>query len=220
MPWRKRIAGDLPDPVGNIDVLQSDGGRPARDADGPQRDGRMECLGRFRARAASDPRHRLSGPASCGRAGCRWTCRFPKSGSRPRSRAASNGAVHSVVESLASAAKAGHPASLSRAVKLIYGVSTARVWRRPTRCWPGSRIPRCAGWRWPGAGSSADLALEFRDHGPDGVAEARAFADDALRAMSDHPVVLALASRIKLNIENDLDQARYLALRARPSFRT
>jgi hypothetical protein len=57
-------------------------------------------------------------------------------------------------------------------------------------------------------------ALEFRDTGPDMLAESSAFVDDALRSLSDHPVVLGLASQVRLKLEGDLDAAHYLALRA------
>ncbi len=55
-------------------------------------------------------------------------------------------------------------------------------------------------------------ALEFRDL--TGAAEAEDFADAALRAMGDHPVVLALASQVRLKVSGDPEAAHYLALRA------
>ena len=57
-------------------------------------------------------------------------------------------------------------------------------------------------------------ALEFRDTRPDLITESRAFADEALRELADHPVVLALASQVRVNLEGDLDAGHYLALRA------
>lgn len=57
-------------------------------------------------------------------------------------------------------------------------------------------------------------ALEFRDTGPEAIEQSTAFADEALRALADHPVVLSLASQVQLKLRGDLDAAHYLALRA------
>ncbi|MGL4236699.1 AfsR/SARP family transcriptional regulator [Tabrizicola sp.] len=55
-------------------------------------------------------------------------------------------------------------------------------------------------------------ALEFRDQSY--AREALNFADEALQELGDHPVVLALASQVKLKVSGDLEAAHYLALRA------
>lgn len=55
-------------------------------------------------------------------------------------------------------------------------------------------------------------ALEFRDQS--GADEAEALAGEALRRMRDHPVVLSLASQIRMKLTGDAEAAHWLALRA------
>lgn len=55
-------------------------------------------------------------------------------------------------------------------------------------------------------------ALEFRDHSR--ADEAEELVSAALREMGDHPVVLAIASQVRMKFSGDVDAARYLALRA------
>jgi hypothetical protein len=125
-----------------------------------------------------------------------------------------NKTVTSVVDSLANSPAASNLTPLSRAVKLIYSYDRSGLTQADeilARLQDTETRGLALAWR---GFIRLTSALEFRDQAADSVVEARAFADDALRAMADHPVVLALTSRIKLNIEHDLDQARYLALRA------
>jgi tetratricopeptide (TPR) repeat protein len=209
----QRIAGDLI-LFGNIDVIQSDA-----DNDGTVKPGlsalvEMECFGdagqsQLLIRVIGFPARRIV-----------WTGRLSLDMSVPdvwESAEASrcvNRAVSSVVENLATSSAAGNPAVLSRAVKLIYSFDRSGLRQADdllTRIQDTEMRGLALAWR---GFIRLTSALEFRDHSPDGVAEARGFADDALRAMADHPVVLSLASRIRLKMDGDVDHAHYLALRA------
>jgi hypothetical protein len=209
----QRIAGDLI-LFGNIDVIQSDTDTDRTLQPRLSAMVEMECFGdsgqnQLLIRVIGFPAHRIV-----------WTGRLSLDMSVPEvwesveaSRCV-NRTVTSVVDCLAGASAAGNPASLSRAVKLIFSFDRSGLTQADdmlVRLQDSDMRGLALAWR---GFIRLTSALEFRDHSPDGVAEARAFADDALRAMADHPVVLSLASRIKLNIEHDLDQARYLALRA------
>jgi hypothetical protein len=122
--------------------------------------------------------------------------------------------VSSVVENLASASALGNPATLSRAVKLIYSHDRSRLTQADdmlVRVQDTELRGLALAWR---GFIRLVSALEFRDHSSDGVAEARAFADDSLRATADHPVVLSLAAQVKFNVEKEFDHGHYLALRA------
>jgi hypothetical protein len=209
----QRIAGDLI-LFGNIDVIQSETDTERATPPGLSAIVEMECYGdggqnQLLIRVVGFPARRIV-----------WTGRMALDMSIPEvweSADASrcvNKAVASVVESLASASATGLQPTLSRAVRLIYSHDRSGLTQADdmlVRVQDTELRGLALAWR---GFIRLVSALEFRDHGPDGVAEARAFADDSLRAMADHPVVLSLASRIKLNIEQDLDQARYLALRA------
>jgi hypothetical protein len=210
----QRIAGDLI-LFGNIDVIQSDADLDRTMPPNVNALVEMECFGdggqnQLLIRVIGLPARRIA-----------WTGRLSLDLSVPEvwdSAEASrcvNKTVTSVVELLASApVPGGNPGSLSRAVKLIYSFD------RPSLVQADDMLVRVQDTELRGLALAwrgfirLTSALEFRDHGPDGVAEARAFADDALRAMADHPVVLALASRISLKLDGDLDHAHYLALRA------
>ena len=54
-------------------------------------------------------------------------------------------------------------------------------------------------------------ALEFREASARKLEEAMEFAQEALKASPDHPVVLSLASQITLKLTEDLDKAHFLA---------
>ena len=141
-------------------------------------------------------------------------CLFQGSGDSADVSRCVNKTVASVIEALSVGSGQGHLGSLSRATRLIYEFDRPGLARADdllVRVQDGELRGLALAWR---GFIRLTSALEFRDHGPDSVAEARSFADDALRAMGDHPVVLALASRIRLKMEGDLDQAHYLALRA------
>jgi hypothetical protein len=209
----QRIAGDLI-LFGNIDVIEADADADRTPHPGLSAMVDLECFGdaghnQLLVRVISLPARRIV-----------WTGRLSLDMSVPEvwdSAEASrcvNKTVTSVVECLAGATSAGHPASLSRAVKLIYSFDRSGLRQADdmlTRMQDSEMRGLALAWR---GFIRLTSALEFRDHSPEGVAEARAFADDALRAMADHPVVLSLASRIKLKMDGDLDHAHYLALRA------
>ena len=209
----QRIAGDLI-LFGNIDVIQSDSDTDRTVQPGLSAVVEMECFGdagqnQLLIRVIGFPARRIV-----------WTGRLSLDMSVPEvwdsveaSRCV-NKAVTSVVENLAAATAAGSPALLSRAVRLIYTFDRSGLKQADdllSRMQDSEMRGLALAWR---GFIRLTSALEFRDHSPDGVAEARGFADDALRAMADHPVVLSLASRISLKMDGDVDHAHYLALRA------
>lgn len=209
----QRIAGDLI-LFGNIDVIQSDTDLDRTAPPNLSALVEMECFGdggqnQLLVRVVGLPSRRIV-----------WTGRLsldltvPQVWESAEASRCINKAVTSVVEHLASGTAPGHPASLSRAVKLIYSFDRSGLAQADdmlTRVQDTEVRGLALAWR---GFIRLTSALEFRDHGPDSVAEARSFADDALRAMADHPVVLALASRIRLKLDGDVDHAHYLALRA------
>lgn len=124
-----------------------------------------------------------------------------------------NRVVSRVVELLAAAPTGTESSALQRAVRRIYEFDRGGLAKADEMLAGIGGDLRGLALAWRGF-IRLTAALEFRDVTPDSVAEARGFADDALRAMADHPVALALASQTRLKMEGDLDQAHYLALRA------
>jgi hypothetical protein len=102
--------------------------------------------------------------------------------------------------------------ALNRAVQRIYEFDRARLVKADEllqTAAEGELTGLALAWR---GFVRLTWALEFRDLS--GAAEAEDFANAALRAMGDHPVVLALASQVRLKVTGDAEAARYLALRA------
>ncbi len=209
----QRIAGDLI-LFGNVDVIQFETGAEMPGTEAISALVEMECFGDadqdfLLVRVIGMPARRIV-----------WTGRQSLGLSIPGvwesaevSRCV-NKTVASVVEILSGATGQGQLGSLTRATRLIFEFDRPALLRADdmlVRVQDGELRGLALAWR---GFIRLTSALEFRDHGPDSVAEARSFADDALRAMADHPVVLALASRIRLKLQGDLDQAHYLALRA------
>jgi hypothetical protein len=209
----QRIAGDLI-LFGNIDVMQADadvdrGATPAVNALVE-----LECYGdagqsQLLIRVIGLPARRIV-----------WTGRLsldmsvPEVWSSAEASRCVNQTVTNVVQTLTHDQTPGQPARLSRAVQLIYSFDRAGLNQADdmlVRLQDSEMRGLALAWRGLIRLTSA---LEFRDHGPDSVAEARGFADESLRAMADHPVVLALASRVSLKLGGDVDHAHYLALRA------
>jgi hypothetical protein len=209
----QRIAGDLI-LFGNIDVIHSDADTDQTNTTRLAAMVELECFGdsgqnQLLVRVIGYPARRII-----------WTGRLSLDISIPDVWEAAdaslcvNRAVSSVVECLASGAGACQPATLPRALRLIYSFDRSGLRQADDMlAQVQDSNSRGLALAWRGF-IRLTSALEFRDIGPDSVAEARAFADDALRTMADHPIILSIASRIKLNIEQDVDHARYLALRA------
>lgn len=209
----QRIAGDLI-LFGNIDVIQTDADADRAEPPGLNAVVEMECFGdagqsQLLIRVIGLPARRIV-----------WTGRLSLDMTVPdvwESAEASrcvNRTVTSVVESLGTVPVPGHPAMLTKAVRLIYSFDRSGLTQADdllVRLQDTEMRGLALAWR---GFIRLTSALEFRDHGPDGVAEARDFADDALRAMADHPVVLSLASRVRLKMDGDADHAHYLAVRA------
>ena len=209
----QRIAGDLI-LFGNIDVIQTDADSDRTEPPGLNAVVELECFGdaghsQLLIRVIGLPARRIV-----------WTGRLsldmtvPDVWDSAEASRCVNRTVTSVVESLGPVPVPGHPATLTKAVRLIYSFD------RPGLTQADDLLVRLQDTEMRGLALAwrgfirLTSALEFRDHGPDGVAEARDFADDALRAMADHPVVLSLASRVRLKMDGDADHAHYLAVRA------
>lgn len=209
----QRSAGDLI-LFGDIDVIHSDGGLDLVNMPAIRVPVEMECHGGdgedlLLIRVIVMPARRIV-----------WTGRMalglkvPDIRDSPEAARCVNKAVASVIDHLSAGAASSPAAARTRATRLIYDDDRTGLTRADdmlVRLQDGEMRGLAVAWR---GFIRLTSALEFRDFGPDSVAEARAFADDALRAMSDHPVVLALASRIRLKVEGDPDQAHHLALRA------
>lgn len=125
-----------------------------------------------------------------------------------------NQTVRKVADLVASASHMAHQQAYHRAVRRVYEYdrdALAKADEMFASIQDGELRGPALAWR---SFIRLTYALEFRDSSADMVAEASAFADEALRTTVDHPVVLALTSQVRLKLEGDLDAAHYLALRA------
>ena len=125
-----------------------------------------------------------------------------------------NQTVRKVADLVAAAPHMAHQQTYHRAVRRVYEYerdALAKADEMFASIQDGELRGPALAWR---SFVRLTYALEFRDSNAEMVAEASAFADEALRTMPDHPVVLALTSQVRLKLEGDLDAAHYLALRA------
>jgi hypothetical protein len=125
-----------------------------------------------------------------------------------------NQTVRKVADLVAAAPHMAHQLTFHRAVRRVYEYdrdALAKADEMFASVEDGELRGPALAWR---AFVRLTYALEFRDSTAERVAEASAFADEALRTTPDHPVVLALTSQVRLKLEGDLEAAHYLALRA------
>ncbi|MFN5996559.1 MAG: hypothetical protein ACK47C_05795 [Paracoccaceae bacterium] len=125
-----------------------------------------------------------------------------------------NQTVRKVADLVAAAPHMAHQLAFHRAVRRVYEYerdALAKADEMFASIQDGELRGLALAWR---SFIRLTYALEFRDSSAELVAEASAFADEALRTMIDHPVVLALTSQVRLKLEGDLEVAHYLALRA------
>lgn len=125
-----------------------------------------------------------------------------------------NQTVRKVADLVAAAPHMAHQQTFHRAVRRVYEYdrdALAKADEMFASIQDGELRGPALAWR---SFVRLTYALEFRDSNAEMVAEASAFADEALRTTPDHPVVLALTSQVRLKLEGDLDAAHYLALRA------
>ena len=125
-----------------------------------------------------------------------------------------NQTVRKVADLVAAAPHMAHQQTFHRAVRRVYEYDRDALTKADemfASIQDGELRGPALAWR---SFVRLTYALEFRDSNAEMVAEASAFADEALRTMADHPVVLALTSQVRLKLEGDLDAAHYLALRA------
>ena len=125
-----------------------------------------------------------------------------------------NQTVRKVADFVAAAPHMAHQLTFHRAVRRVYEYdrdALAKADEMFSSVQDGELRGPAMAWR---SFIRLTNALEFRDSNAEMVAEASAFADEALRTTADHPVVLALTSQVRLKLEGDLDAAHYLALRA------
>lgn len=125
-----------------------------------------------------------------------------------------NQTVRKVADLVAAAPHMAHQLTFHRAVRRVYEYDRDAL-AKADEMFGGIQDGELRGpalaWR---SFIRLTYALEFRDSNAEMVAEASAFADEALRTTPDHPVVLALTSQVRLKLEGDLEAAHYLALRA------
>lgn len=125
-----------------------------------------------------------------------------------------NRTAQAVVDMVASQSAMKPLVALNRAVQRIYEFDRSRLTRADemlTTAASGDLQGLALAWR---GFVRLTSALEFRDVSGVNAAEAEAFANEALRAMGEHPVVLALASQVRMKVTGDVEAAHYLALRA------
>jgi hypothetical protein len=206
----QRIAGELL-LVGNMDVLQS-----GSDADADQANVLVETE-TFGEGDAGFVMVRVSGLPSRRAV---WSGRMAISATiadlwdTPDATRLLNQTVRKVTDLVASAPHMAHQLTYHRAVRRVYEYdreALAKADEMFASVQNGELRSLALAWR---AFVRLTYALEFRDSNAETVAEASAFADEALRTTPDHPVVLALTSQVRLKLEGDLEAAHYLALRA------
>lgn len=125
-----------------------------------------------------------------------------------------NQTVRKVADLVASAPHMAHQQTFHRAVRRVYEYdldALAKADEMFASIQDGELRGPVLAWR---AFVRLTYALEFRDSTAERMAEASSLSDEALRTTPDHPVVLALASQVRLKLEGDLEAAHYLALRA------
>lgn len=123
-----------------------------------------------------------------------------------------NRAVQAVIDITSAIASLRPLSALNRAVQRIYDFDRTRLARADELLREGTTGElQGLALAWRGF-VRLTWALEFRDQS--GAEEANALADEALRLMHDHPVVLSLVSQIRLKLTGDTEAAHWLALRA------
>lgn len=125
-----------------------------------------------------------------------------------------NRTTQAVVDMVASQPALKPLVALNRAVQRIYEFDRTRLARADemlTTAATGDLQGLALAWR---GFVRLTSALEFRDVSGVNATEAVAFANEALSAMGEHPVVLALASQVRMKLTGDVEAAHYLALRA------
>lgn len=209
----QRISGDLV-LVGEIDVIQLRQGDPALSDDRATAIIDLETYDEGKAgfvlvRVVGMPSRRTT-----------WSGRLAFGASvadvwdAPEATRLVNQTVRKVAELVAASPNMTHQLAFHRAVRRVYEFDRDGLMKADellANIQDGEFRGLALAWR---GFVRLTYALEFRDTGPEILAESAAFADDALRALADHPVVLALASQVRLKLEGDLDTAHYLALRA------
>jgi hypothetical protein len=209
----QRIAGDLV-LVGDMDVLQPGSDTAAAEPDEANVLVEIETFGEGEAgfvmvRVSGLPSRRAV-----------WSGRMSISASTadlwngPEATRLVNQTVRKVADLVAAAPHMAHQQTFHRAVRRVYEydrVALAKADEMFASVEDGELRGPALAWR---AFVRLTYALEFRDSTAERVAEASAFADEALRTTPDHPVVLALSSQVRLKLEGDLVAAHYLALRA------
>ncbi len=125
-----------------------------------------------------------------------------------------NRTVQAVVDMVASTPAMKPLVAVNRAVQRIYEFDRTRL-ARADEMLNGAATDDLQGLAlaWRGF-VRLTLALEFRDMSGINAVEAESFAQEALAAMGEHPVVLALASQVRMKVTGDIEAAHYLALRA------
>ena len=209
----QRISGDLV-LVGEIDVIQLRQGDPALSDDRAMAIVDMETYDEGKAgfvlvRVVGMPSRRTtrSGRLALGAS-------IADVWDAPEATRLVNQTVRKVAELVAASPQMAHQLAFHRAVRRVYEFDRdglAKADELLANIQDGEFRGLALAWR---GFVRLTAALEFRDSGPEILAESKAFVDDALRALADHPVVLALASQVRLKLEGDLDTAHYLALRA------